>query len=275
MKYIVTANNVGHLKMLMDIGITNVIVSSEFSSYRKGFSLDEIKECFEILPTVIVSFYDLISESKIEDAVSLVEALVEIGIKNFVVNDLGIIYYLKQFDVNIIYDNITVNTNYESVNILGESGINSVVLGREITLEEINEISSKSTIPTIVHVQGMFPIFTSIRKLVSNYKQAKDVNIESDNYYLLQKERAAKYPIIENDNGVVMFSSYEQCSIEDIGSLQASAFLIDQPHISNEDSIEIVKMYLDYKKYSIKDIENVCENKQSRGFFFKKTMYKL
>lgn len=275
MKYIVTANDVEHVKMLTEIGINDVIVSSMFSSYRKAFSIEEIKLSYDILPNIIVSFYDLISETMIEQATDLVDELVAMGIKNFIVNDLGIIYYLKQFDVNVIYDNITVNTNYETINILGENGIDSVVLGRETTLEEINDITNNSNILTIVHVQGMFPIFTSIRKLISNYKKAKDVVDDSDNYYLFQKERAAKYPIIENDNGVVMFSSYEQCSIEDLDNILASVFLIDQPHISNHTNIEVVKMYLDYKNYSMSDIEEICGNKQSRGFFFKKTMYKL
>ncbi len=275
MDYIVVANDTEHVKRLHEIGIENIVVSSKYSSYRQEFTMDSIKLCYEITNNLYVSIYDLISESIIEDVIAYVDELVLLGIKNFIVNDIGIIYYLKNKGCKVIYDNITLNTNYETLNILYENGIDSCVLGREITLEELNEISEKTKMNTVVHVQGMFPIFSSIRKLVTNYFDAKSIDKHKDSLALFQKDRDATYPIIETDNGVIMFTSYEQCSIEEIAFLKSTTLLIDQPFVDNDISIEIVKMYLDYEKYSISDIKNISKYKQSKGFFFKKTMYKL
>lgn len=275
MDLIVVANDVNHVRELAKLNINNIVVSSCFSTYRNSFNIEEIKECLKISSNIFVSFYDLISETIIDDAISLIDQLINIGVKNFIINDLGLVQYLKKFNVNVVYDNITLNTNYETLNILSELGISSAVLGREITLEEINEISERTNINTIVHIQGMFPIFSSIRKLVENYEKAKNMTVSKEELSLLQRDRDAKYPIIENNNGVIMFSSYEQCSIEDIKNISTKTLLIDQPFISNSDSIEIVKMYLDYENYNMSDIKNISKYKQSKGFFYKKTMYRL
>ncbi len=275
MELIVVANDISHVKDLCDLGINNIVISSKYSSYRLEFDLDDIKKSYELNNNIIVSFYDLISEDIIDEVTLYIDTLVEIGIRNFIVNDLGIIQYLKQFDVTITYDSITTSSNYETINILNSVGINKVVLGREITIKEINEIVDNSNCELIVHIQGAFPIFTSIRKLLTNYSKAKDVTFSNDNLALYQKERSAKYPIIEKDNGVVMFTSYDQCGIEDINNIKAKSFLIDQVFSSNQDSLDIVKMYMDYKSYKLEDVQAKCNNKQSKGFFYKKTMYKL
>lgn len=275
MELIVVANNLEHVRTLCELKINNIVVSSKYSSYRQEFSIDDITKAYELNNNIVVSFYDLISESIIDEVTSYIDKLIEIGVANFIVNDFGLVQYLKQFDVTITYDSITTSTNYETINILNSVGINKVVLGREITVKEINEIADNAKCDLIVHIQGAFPIFTSIRKLLTNYSKAKDVSFSNDNLALYQKERSAKYPIIENDNGVVMFTSYDQCGIEDISKINVKYFLIDQVFSSNEDSLDIVKMYMDYKSYKLEDIQAKCNNKQSKGFFYKKTMYKL
>lgn len=275
MELIVVANDLDHVSKLVDNGIDNIVVSSIFSSYRDSFSIDDIKKSFKITNNLYVSFYDLISETNLDEAISLLNTLLDLGVENYIINDLGLIQFLKPFNVNIIYDNITLNTNYETLNILNELGINSAVCGREITLDEINEISSKTKMKTVVHIQGMFPIFTSIRKLVENYENAKNTSIMKDQLALYQRDRSAKYPIIENDNGVIMFSSYEQCGIEEIDKLNTDYLLIDQVFVSNDENIKVVKMYQEYKNYLMQDIKNISKYRQSKGFFFKKTMYKL
>ncbi len=275
MKYIVVANDVCHVEMLANIGIESIVVSSKYSSYRNAFSLAQIKSCLSDDYELIVSFYDLIGETIIEEVTDYIDELLKIGVGKFIVNDLGIINYLLSCDVEVIYDNITVNTNYETLDILGDIGIFAAVLGREITLNEINEIENSTSINTVVHVQGMFPIFTSIRKLITNYSKARDMKEVASDYALYQKDRNAKYPIIEKDSGVVMFSSYEQCSIEDIDKLSSKMLLIDQPLVENSTNIEVVKMYLNHSKYCIDDVSSISEYRQSRGFFYKKTMYKL
>lgn len=275
MKISVVANNFNHFKLLHALEIDEIILSSKYSSYRKSFTIEEIIECFKIDKNITVSFYDLINETIFDEVAEYIDNLLDIGVRNFIVNDSGLVYYLNKREVNVTLDNITLNTNYHSINIWSEYNVSKVVLGRELTLEEINEISKHSEIETVVHIQGMFPMFSSIRKLVENYQKAKSVEDELNDVMLVNKERQAKYPIIQNDFGVVMFSAYEQCGILDIENIVTKSYLIDQPFVDNETNIEIVKMYLDYKQFTINDIQRISKFKQSRGFFYKKTLYKL
>ncbi len=274
MKYKVVANNVSHFKLLNQLELDTIILASKYSSYRNSFSLDEIEECFMLNQNISISFYDLISETIIDEVVEYINYLLEMGIRNFIVNDTGLVYYLSGYDVNVTLDNITLNTNFESINMWNSYGVGSVVLGREITLSEINEIYNNSNIEVIVHIQGIFPIFTSIRKLLTNYQVEKGTNFTNEQVYLGSLERQAKYPFIENNNGVVMFSNYEQCSIEDLDKLLVKTYLIDQPFVEDEVNVQVVKMYLD-GNYQINDIAKISKFKQSRGFFYKKTLYKL
>ncbi|MFV0498671.1 MAG: U32 family peptidase [Bacilli bacterium] len=275
MKIMVVANDVEHVKMLLDLKVDAIIVSSKYSSYRRAMDFDSIKESLTLDPNIYVSIYDLISESDLDETLNYISKLLKLGVKNYVVNDFGILEFLMKSDANIIYDNITFNTNYESINCLESMKIKSFILSREITVEEINEICDNTNSEIIVHIQGMFPIFSSVRKLLENYCNAKTIPNHFKTAKLYQKDRRSKYPIIETPNGVIMFSSYEQCGIEDINALNLNTFLIDQPFVNNDINVKIIKMYLDYSNYKIKDVMNISKYNQSKGFFYKKTMYKL
>ncbi len=275
MKYSVAANNVEHFYQLNNYDLEMIILASKYSSYRQSFNIAEIEECYKVNNNIAVSFYDLISETKVDEACGYLKQILAIGVKNFIVNDSGLVYFLRQYDVNVILDNISLNTNYESCNMWKDFGVNGVVASREITLAEINEMSEKSTIDIYIHIQGSFPIFTSIRTLLTNYYNEKKIDDKHSNLYLYDKLRDSKFVITENDSGTIMFNAYEQCSIDDLDNLVSSHFIIDQPLVSSEQNLKIVKMYLDYKNYSIDDVSSISEIKQSRGFFYKKTLYKL
>ncbi len=271
----VVCNDIDHFNMLVDLGIENLIVASNYSSYRKGFDIAKIKQCLLKRSNLIVSFYDLISESKIDEVTNYIDDLILLGVKNFIVNDSGLVYYLCNKNVSVILDNITLTSNYETVSVWQQFGINKLALGREITLQEINNICEKSSSEIYVHIQGSFPIFTSIRKLLTNYQDAKKITELGKHISLFDKDRNSSYKIIENKSGVVMFSSYEQCSIEELTKIKTVNFIIDQPNVNNETSVEIVKMYLDFSNYNLEDIQKISELKQSKGFLYKRTLYKL
>ncbi len=275
MNYYVVANDLEHFKKLNDLDVKAIIISSKYSTYRESFSLDEIKSCLELNKDIFVSFYDLISESKLSETILYINELINIGVENFIVNDTGLVFYLSKHSVNVILDNITLNTCSKSINMWKKFNVNGCVCGREITLDEINVICDNSDISIFVHIQGSFPIFSSIRKLLSNYKEAKGVDTLFDETYLYDKDRSNSYRISENDFGTVIFSSYEQCGIEDIDKLKTINFIIDQPNVCSDINIQIVKYYLDYKNHSLNDIQSISEFKQSRGFFYKRTLYKL
>ncbi len=275
MNLYVVANDVEHFNKLNQLPLKSIIVSSKYSTYRTPFTIDEIKTCFETNPNLFVSLYDLISETNINEVIAYLNELMEIGVQNFIVNDSGLVYYLQDYNVNVILDNVTLNSCSTSINMWKQFNVFGCVCGREITLDEINDICDNAIVDIFVHIQGSFPIFTSIRKLLTNYQHAKDVKHLSDDVSLYDKERNNTYKIIEKDSGVVMFSSYEQCSIDDIDNLKTVNFIIDQPNVSSQTNLEIVKCYLDYQNYSISDIQKLSSLKQSRGFFYKRTLYKL
>ncbi len=276
MNLLVCVNDLSHSKAIYDLGLRDIIVASKFSTYRKEFKLNDIKMLNNDF-NIFVSFYDLLPQNKIDEVKDYISELIDLGITNFIINDIGLLEMLSSFNVNIILDNITLNTNYSSIKLWQEVSVGSCVLGREITLQEMLEISDE--VEVCAQVQGKYPIFTSIRKLVKNYEQAKGVDDLGNFIFLKDKSRSKLYPTIQNDNGVIMFSDFEQCSIEELSLFKNFKYLIiDQVLVENETNVEIVKLYIDKlngRNVLIDDVQALSTNKQSKGFLYKKTLYKL
>ncbi len=276
MNLLVCVNDINHANALASLGINKIIVSSKYSTYRNSFSIDEIRTLNDKFE-VFVSIYDFISEDVLDELTEYINELIEIGINKFIVNDVALVEILGDMDVKIILDNITLNTNYESVKIWNDLGVSSCVVGRELTEIECLEIVSNA--PSSIHIQGMYPIFTSVRPLLSNYGLQKNVGFDDYNVNLYDKMRSKYYRMIETDSGVILFSDFEQCSIESLDKFNQFEYLIiDQPFVNNNSSINVVKLYL--KKLAggevfLEDIQKLSEFKQSKGFLFKKTLYKL
>ena len=122
------------------------------------------------------------------------------------------------------------NTNYETALFWRDLGAKRIVTGRELSLQEIGEMSrqlaGEMEIETFVH--GAMCISYSGRCLLSNYLAGRDANRGSCShpcrwkYYLMEETRPGEYmPVMENERGTFLFNSRDLCMIDHLDDLIA------------------------------------------------------
>ena len=103
---------------------------------------------------VHVTVNTLIKNSEMEEAVSFVKFLKDIDADAIIVQDLGLLKNLRNIDIPKHASTQMQIHSLEGVEWCAEHGLDRVVLARELTMDELKEIVSKSPIETEVFIQG-------------------------------------------------------------------------------------------------------------------------
>ncbi|WMJ79010.1 MULTISPECIES: peptidase U32 family protein [unclassified Sedimentibacter] len=151
--------------------------------------------------------------------------LQKIGADAIIAADPGIIEIIKQTvpDMRIHLSTQANTTNYRTANFWHKQGVNRVVLARELSFKEIEEIVKNSPkdleFETFVH--GAMCISYSGRCLLSSFMTGRFSN-KGDcaqacrwKYNLVEEKRPGEYyPIEENDEGTFIMNSKDMCMVE-------------------------------------------------------------
>ncbi len=147
------------------------------------FTLDEVKEIIKyahsINKKVYVTTNIYFHNFKIPNFINHLKKILEIKPDAFIVSDPGIIDLIKETCTKCeIHLSVQANaTNYLSVKFWKKNGISRVILPRELTLKEIEEIKNKNKDMELeVFVHGSICIAYSGRCLLSNYFNYRDAN---------------------------------------------------------------------------------------------------
>ena len=179
------AGDLERLKVVLLYGADAVYVGGENFSLRANatnFSLDELKEgCTfahnlskKVYLTTNIVFHD-------KDRISMreyIKEVIDVGIDAFIVSDLFLAKYIidnyKNIEVHIsTQDSIT---NMESAKLYRDLGAKRVVLARELSRDEIKEISSIPNLETEAFIHGAMCTCFSGRCALSNYVTNRDAN---------------------------------------------------------------------------------------------------
>lgn len=151
--------------------------------------------------------------------------LYKIGADAIIAADPGIINIIKQTipDMRIHLSTQANTTNYHTANFWYNQGVNRIVLARELSFKEIEEIVKNSPkdleFETFVH--GAMCISYSGRCLLSSFMTGRFSN-KGDcaqacrwKYNLVEEKRPGEYyPIEENDEGTFIMNSKDMCMVE-------------------------------------------------------------
>lgn len=149
----------------------------------------------------------------------------KIGADALIVADPGALEIIKQTapDVRIHLSTQANTTNYHTANFWYKQGVNRIVLARELSFVEIEEIIKKSPkdLEFEAFVHGAMCISYSGRCLLSSFMTGRHSN-KGDcaqpcrwKYNLVEEKRPGEYfPIIEDDEGTFIFNSKDMCLVE-------------------------------------------------------------
>lgn len=126
----------------------------------KDHSFEELKEIIDLCHLyevrVHVAFNILIFESEMNEALGLFVKLIDLGVDAFIVQDLGLARRMRELcpEAELHASTQMTVTGHEAMEFLKELRFSRFILGREVSLKEIQKIREKTNEPLEVFVHG-------------------------------------------------------------------------------------------------------------------------
>lgn len=179
------AGDLERLKVTLLYGADAVYIGGQHYSLRanaSNFSIPEMKEATNFAHSLNKKVYLTLNivfhNEDIEGVEDYIRDAYEAGIDAFIVSDPFIIHYIKSnfpsVEVHLSTQNST--TNVEAVQFFKGEGVDRVVLARELSLNEIEEVIKKTGIDVEIFIHGAMCTFYSGRCTLSNYLTNRDSN---------------------------------------------------------------------------------------------------
>lgn len=178
------AGDLNRLKAALLYGADAVYVGGQKYSLRANaanLNLDEIKEAttfaHNLNKKVYLTLNIVFHNEDLKEVKDYIKNVVERGIDAFIVSDVSLIKYIKDnFDVEVHVSTQNTTNNLEAAKFLKSLGADRVVLARELSYEEIKEITKTNIVETEVFVHGAICTFYSGRCALSSYFTGRDAN---------------------------------------------------------------------------------------------------
>lgn len=214
MNFIGTLNDVSFL----DLDIDTFVIGNKKYAVRMAALFDD-----EMISSLVSKIHDLnkkvyICVNKLftqEELKGLEEYLINLNslrVDGILFSDMAVYQIAKRngFDNILIYDPDTLLVNSYDVKFFSELGLESVVVSKDISLDDILDVAKRNPLFATILVYGHYTLFYSKRKLVENYFYAYEKEPEKyiENRNLLTQEitRNELYPIYQDGNGTVIYS---------------------------------------------------------------------
>lgn len=234
---LIPASSLEVLKTAVMFGADAVYIGGDAFGLRakaKNFSPEEMKEGIEfahahgvkvhVTVNILAHNYDLDGVEK------YLYELKDLKPDALIIADPGIFMKARRIcpEIDIHVSTQANNTNYETYNFWHNLGAKRVVAARELSLNEIKEITSKipDDLEMECFIHGAMCISYSGRCLLSNYFTGRDANKGACThpcrwkYAVVEEKRPGEYlPVYENDRGTYIFNSKDLCMIEHIPEL--------------------------------------------------------
>lgn len=234
------AGDLQKLKMAIAYGADAVYLGGESFGLRKSsknFSIDEIKKAIDFAhergKKVYITLNIVPHDKDMQGLEEYLTDLKNINADAVIVSDPGIFAVVKRTipDMPIHISTQASVTNYETIMFWYNLGVRRIVLARELSFKEIEEISKKlpKDLDLEAFVHGAMCMSYSGRCLISNYMTGRDANMGDCahpcryKYNLVEETRPGQYfPVFEDENGTYIMNSKDLCMIKFIPELVKS-----------------------------------------------------
>lgn len=146
------------------------------------FAIEELKEMIKFCRLhgvkVLLAFNVLIFQRELEEALKLLEEVVKLGPDAFIVQDIGLVRLIKKFAPHQVVHASTqmTVTNYEAIELTKDLDIKRYVLGREVSMPEMQKIKDKTDKELEVFVHGALCVSYSGQCLTSESMGGRSAN---------------------------------------------------------------------------------------------------
>lgn len=179
------AGNLEKLKVAIMYGADAVFVGGkEFSlrSQASNFTLEDIKEAVSFASQynahIHVTCNIILHQDNLEGIKDYLQALDDIGVTAIIVADPYIMTIAKEMNLKLeVHVSTQLSTlNLKAIEFYKELGMDRVVLGREVTYDDLKTIMAFAPIDIEYFIHGAMCIHYSGRCMLSNYLSRRDAN---------------------------------------------------------------------------------------------------
>lgn len=179
------AGNLEKLKVAIMYGADAVFVGGkEFSlrSQASNFTLEDIKEAVNFATQynahIHVTCNIILHQDNLEGIKEYLQALDDIGVTAIIVADPYIMMIAKEMNLNLeVHVSTQLSTlNLKAIEFYKEMGMDRVVLGREVTYDDLKTIMAYAPVDIEYFIHGAMCIHYSGRCMLSNYLSRRDAN---------------------------------------------------------------------------------------------------
>ena len=202
-----------------------------------GFTREGIVEAVQTAHKSGVKLYVTVNcfarNDEIDKAEEYARFLYETGVDAVIVSDLGLIAAIHEAAPELpIHVSTQANCmNFNAAKIYAQMGATRVVVAREMTLAEIEElrrrIPPEMEIDAFVH--GAMCMAYSGRCMISSFLVNRSGNRGGCaqpcrwNYHLVEQKRQNEFfPVVEDENGTAILSSHDMCAVSFLDKLEAA-----------------------------------------------------
>jgi len=204
-----------------------------------SFSMTELEEMTKVLhqqgKQIYVPLNLIVHELSLETLEPFLTQLRDWQVDGILFGDLAVYQIAKRLGMEdrLIYHPETLNTNTYDPIFWAKQGIGGVVLAKEITLTDIEQIYQASSLKIVMVGHGHLNMFHSRRPLIESYFKHKDEAYQSylnnRNLRLVEEIRSESYPIMQDEHGTHIFRERPMMSYLDMPRLRkvVDVFIID------------------------------------------------
>lgn len=284
MELLVTLRNTKNVEKIKSV-CDGFIVGSLFTSgYR--YTIEDLRRINQYCKSNKLKIYvvidNFISEEDKIQLINYLDFLRNLNVDGIYFHDLGVFDVAASFNMTdkLIYDGQTIICNSLDVAFYKSQGVNGVVLSRELTLSEVEEILRNNPDFCDVMIFGHQRLSYSKRKYLTNY--FTEVNktydfFNKESLYLVEEKRDYKMPIVEDRSGTKIYSDYVFQMYEQIPNLRSyiKRGIVDTLFIDDD---RIPSVLRDYKRITSENAKFLLdglvlnyEDNYSTGYLFQKT----
>lgn len=299
------AGDLEKLKIAITYGADAVYMGGTKMGLRakaKNFTPEQMKEGIEFAHSYGAKVYvtcNIFAHNEDFDGMAeYFKSLYEMNVDAVLISDLGVFSVAREVapNLNIHISTQANNTNYMTAKFWKSMGAERVVMARELSINEITEISEKTNneIEIEAFVHGAMCISYSGRCLLSNYLNGRDANKGECShpcrwkYFVVEETRPGEYmPIVEDERGSYIFNSKDLCMIDHIpdlvsagiyslkieGRIKTSYYvgtIIKAYREAIDDYLTDPKLYESKKDYYIKKVQEASYRGFTTGFYYGK-----
>ncbi len=285
MELLVTLRKRALLERILPL-VDGVIIGRFFAaSYHLGSNEMRIinNYCKSNKKKVYVQIDNFISEDDMDELLDYMGFVKSLEPDGIYFHDLGLYEIAKEFSLadKLIYDGKSVLCNSLDTRFLLNRGIDSVMLARELTFEEIKDIASNNPGQVDIQIFGHQRMSYSRRKFLKNYFEEinRDYDyLNKESLYLIEEQRDYRMPIVEDDEGTFIYTDYIVEMFKELPKIAdvIKRGVIDTLFIDNDNMI--LQACRDYKRVNKENADFIKESfrhsypeNYSSGYLYQKT----